>query len=376
MKTNINRRSFLRATAGASLLLPAGLLAQQTAAEKSAPKFEVRPLGKTGIRLPILSMGVMKADNPNLVKAALRNGIVHLDTAHVYQKGNNELMLGKVLKNVPRDSYVISTKIKPDGDPKSFLARFETSLQRLQLEYVDLFYVHALSSAAEVLDPQILDLVAKLKKEGRIKHAGVSTHKNESEVIDAAIKSNFYELVLTAYNFKKPAALKAAVARAAAAGLGIVAMKTMAGAKNINIPAALKWALQDKNVSTAIPGFTDFDQLDVCLNTAANLAYTPDEKTFIAQSATLDTLYCQQCDQCSGQCPQNLPIPDLMRAYMYAHGYRHPGLAKETLADYNIPDNPCANCTTCTVQCASNFDIAAKVKDITRIQQVPDEFLV
>ncbi|MDR1011373.1 MAG: aldo/keto reductase [Opitutaceae bacterium] len=392
MRNNINRRRFLRytATGGAGLLVPASLLGQSqadsaaSAKNKPAPKFEQRTLGRTGMKLPILSMGVMRADNPNLVRAAMRSGIVHFDTANGYQKGNNETMLGRVFKDVPRDSFTVATKINLGRDvvsenaPAMFMERFNTSMGRLGLEYVDILFLHAVDSAAAVLHGPILEVMQKLKKEGRVRHTGVSTHKSEPEVIDAVVKSGVYEVALTAYNFRQEhvTEMKAAVARAAAAGIGVIAMKTMAGAKNVNVAAALKWALQDKNVSTAIPGFTNFEELDVCLEAAANLSYTPDEKSFMAQAGSVPTLYCQQCDACAGQCPQDLPIPDLMRAYMYAHGYRNPGLAKETLAELSLPDNPCSGCAACTVQCRSGFNVGAKIADIARVRSVPDEFLV
>src|ERR1017187_3158645 len=56
-----------------------------------------RKLGRTGIEVPVVSMGVMNADNPNLVKAALDGGMLLLDTAHGYQDGRNEEMLGTLL---------------------------------------------------------------------------------------------------------------------------------------------------------------------------------------------------------------------------------------------------------------------------------------
>ena len=91
MKTkHVNRRDFFRlsATAGVSAMLIPGAraagLPQVTANENEIP---VRTLGRTGVKLPILSMGVMRADNPNVVRAAYNSGIFHFDTAHGYQAG-------------------------------------------------------------------------------------------------------------------------------------------------------------------------------------------------------------------------------------------------------------------------------------------------
>ena len=416
MKTNINRRNFLGLTVAGG----AGLLLQSTrsraddapAKETAKTKIELRPLGKTGVKLPILGMGVMKADNPNIVRAAMRNGVVHFDTANGYQEGRNESMLGEIFKGMPRKSFHVATKASAGRGEitsesiKGFLGRFDTSMKRLGLEYVDILYVHGLGSAEAVANEELMKAVANLKKQGRVKHAGVSTHSNEAIVVDAIAKGKFYDVVLTTYNYKKQQDqdIKGAIARAAAAGVGVVAMKTMAGVQGVNIPAALKWVLQDKNVTMAIPGYTNFEQLEVCLETVADLKYTDEEKAFIAEETVpgkhsgknkgpgggrgsdkdrqsrkgkkTASLFCLQCSQCNGQCPQNLPIPDLMRSYMYAYGYRHPGLAKETLAELSLPANPCAGCETCTVDCRAGFDVGAKIKNIARLRSVPSEFLV
>ena len=116
--------------------------------------FIYRKLGKTGVTLPIVSMGVMNSDNENLIRAALDAGIVHLDTAHGYMRGRNEEQIGKVLKGRPRDSYFIATKVP--GEPRdsrtglfsaetkaeTFLEKFDLSLKRLGLDYVDILYIH------------------------------------------------------------------------------------------------------------------------------------------------------------------------------------------------------------------------------------------
>ena len=114
-------------------------------------------------------------------------------------------------------------------------------------------------------------LCSRRRRKGYTRFLGVSTHKNEPDVIDAAVDCGVYDVVLTAVNFKQDhyPSVKAAIARAAKAGVGIVGMKTMAGGfldkektKPINCKAALKFVLQDPNVTTTIPGITSFDQLD------------------------------------------------------------------------------------------------------------------
>jgi predicted aldo/keto reductase-like oxidoreductase len=174
--------------------------------------------------------------------------------------------------------------------------------------------------------------------------------------------------------------LNPAIDKAAKAGLGIVAMKTMAGGfldkeqtQKVNTRAALKWALQNPNIHTAIPGFTSFDQLEESLDAALNLKLNRDEKKYLSMAH--NTLYCQGCRTCEAQCPKRLPIPEMMRAYMYNYGYKSPALAKEVIDELALADDLCGDCTTCTVTCTAGFQVAQKVKDITRLQYIPREFL-
>ena len=72
-------------------------------------RFIYRTLGKTGIKIPIVSMGTGNTSNPSLVRSALDKGISLLGTSEAYQNGNNERLIGAVIKNLPRNSYLILT---------------------------------------------------------------------------------------------------------------------------------------------------------------------------------------------------------------------------------------------------------------------------
>jgi uncharacterized protein len=361
-------------------------------------KFIYRTLGNTGIKLPVVSMGVMNADNPELVKAALDAGIIHLDTAWYYQMGRNEEMIGQQIKSRPRDSYVIATKIYEPRDKEtglfpadakvdSFIEKFQTSLKRLGLDYVDILYLHNISRKESVVFEPYLEIMKKFKKEGKTRFIGVSTHRNEPEVVRAAADSKAYDVVLTSYNFKQQylADLESAIAYAAKAGLGIVAMKTQAGGYwdgkekqfPINMKAALKWALKNENIHTAIPGFTTFDQMYLDLSVMEDLALTPEEKTALQPPADLKVtgLFCQQCEKCLRQCPAKLEIPTLMRSYMYAYGYRNYGEARHALDSVDLSRAACNDCSACKVKCSMGFDIKDRVQDIIRLKDVPRDFL-
>jgi predicted aldo/keto reductase-like oxidoreductase len=341
-------------------------------------------------------MGVMRADNAALIPAAMQAGIVLFDTAHGYQHGRNEEMLGEVFKDYPRNSFIVATKVppeevdirtgflKPGSTSNAFLEKLDLSLNRLKLDHVDILYLHGITTREAALYPSMLEAVREAKKSGKAKHVGMSTHKNEPAVIQAAIDSGVYEVVLTSLNFRQDhyQEMKRVIAKAAEAGIGIIAMKTMAGGfydkekkKPINCKAALKFVLQDEHVTTAIPGITNFDQLAVNASVNEDVALTDEERADLVVGKDVGGLYCQGCERCTPDCPKGLPIPEIMRAYMYTYGYGNVEMAHSLLSSLDLPKHPCIDCGTCTAQCAKGFAVSERVGDITRLLDVPSEFL-
>ncbi len=399
---NTNRRNFIKksATGLAGVAFLPSLIKgeEESKAEESKKKRKIiyRTLGKTGIKLPIISVGAV--ENKQLLAAALDVGIVHLDTANNYMRGRHEEIIAEVVKGRPRDSYVIGTKvyvltdqktglIKKGATAASFIETFETSLKRLGLDYVEFLHLHAAVKKEAVFHEAILSAMQKMKKEGKARFLGVSVHTNEPEVIRAAVDTKVHDVVLTSYNFRQPhvAEVEKAIDYAAKAGLGIVAMKTQAGVywdrerkHPINPKAALKWVLQNENVHTTIPGFSTFDQMETDLSVMEDLTLTPQEKADLkmGEKLSMTGLYCSQCRQCMSQCPKKLDIPTLMRSYMYAYGYRNLAKARETMERIDLSRLACNDCSTCSVKCTMGFNVRDKIKDISRIKDIPQEFLV
>jgi uncharacterized protein len=394
---NLNRRGFLKTgIAGAAGLALAPSVIKPVA-QSLNDNMIYRTLGKTGIKVPVISFGVMRADNPGLCKAAYEKGIKLFDTANGYQNGNNETMLGSVLKNYPRDSFYLATKVKGagisrEGLPSSettaedFLAKFSTSLTRLQMDYVDILYIHDISNPEYLEYKPIVNAVKKLKKDGKIRFIGFSTHRNEAAVIEAAAMKGEWDVILTSYNFQQTyrKELDAAVHKAVEAGIGIVAMKTLAGGgfldkertKPINTNAAIKWVLSNPEISTTIPGMTQFDQLDLNVKLLTDISLTDQEKQDILIASAQPGMFCTGCQECIPACPLNLLVPDLMRAYMYAYGYSNPSQARSLLTELGYGSDPCKNCGgSCTVKCSRGFNVQEKIADISRLVDVPADFL-
>jgi len=400
MKKLIDRREFVKKTLaglGGLYFLPAvdeNQGVKFVEAKGKERKFIYRTLGKTGLRLPVINMGVMLTDNPNLIRTALDSGILLLDTAHGYMQGRNEQTIGEVIRGRPRDSYYIATKVNLPQDrikglytegatTEEFLKRLDISLKRLGLDYVDILHLHGVSRKESVLFEPALKAFDKAKKDGKIRFAGISTHGNEPEVIHAATDSKAYDVILTSYNFKQKhyAKVRNAIAKASQAGIGIIAMKAVRGGYQQpptikGITASFKWILQDPNVHTVITGFTTFEHIEIDLSVMEDLTLTEPEKIELQKEASLPGSYCQGCRQCLGQCVEKLPIPDLMRAYMYTYDYRNLALAKDLIVSLDLPVSVCKDCGQCPVRCSIGFNVSAKIRDIVRLRDVPAKFVV
>jgi predicted aldo/keto reductase-like oxidoreductase len=361
-------------------------------------KIIFRTLGRTGIKVPIVSMGT--SENEYILRAAYNKGIMHFDTANGYGNGVHEMMLGRILEGKPRDSFVIGSKIiglrdnntgmpladvTADEFKADFRQKMDQSLKRLKTDYVDIFYHHSIDNP-EILKIDMMRNIAKeFKDTGKAKFLGVSTHT--PEVVYAAVEEGIYDVILVAYNFRdeETGTVSDAISHAVAAGCGIVGMKALAGIywdrerkQPINAEAAAKWILQDENVHTTIFSMRSFDQLEMYWSLMGDLTLTPEERDDLrlGQVAGLTGMYCRTCRQCLPQCPHGVDIPKIMRSYMYAYGYREPSKAKETMQMVDAGRIKCDECAECNVECSMGFNIREKIRDIKRIMDVPGEFLV
>ncbi len=391
MGKRLSRREFMGNVAFGGVALGAGwpLLRALGREEKGAPKVVYRTLGKTGLRLPIVSFGVMNSDSPDLLRKALDLGVRHLDTANGYMGGKSEEVIGTIVSERKcRDQVVIGTKLwfarereggfistdrgtSPGATQENFDRMLSISLKRLQTDYVDILYLHSCHTREMVAYEPLLKIYEGAKKKGVARFVGVSTHSNEPEVIRAAVETGVWDVVLTAYNFMQGHRdqVREAIKYAAERGVGIVAMKTQAGARfnqrqPINHAAALKWVLNDENVCTTIPGVTTFEQLALDWGVMADLKLSEDEERDLRLSAAPGApYYCQGCRTCVASCPAHVDIPAAMRAYMYTFAYGNPHQARQALVESAEGGlAACQTCAQCLATCPRGIPIGSRVR--------------
>ena len=387
---SVTRRHFIKSSAAGMagiVCVPSAKLAED--GNQGQEPLVYRTLGKTGIRVPVIGMGILSAGTPELMRVALDAGITHFDsTAAQPQQMRNEEMIGEVLKGRPRESFVYGTKIHFQQDARTglfgasatereFTRQLDAALQNLQMDYVDIVYHHMISRRESAFHEPAMNAMLKAKEAGKTRFLGMTTHSNVPEAVHAAVDTEFFEVVMASYNPRQSnlSEVREAIARAAAAGLGVVAIKVIRGDVErgrgpVNPVASLKWVLQDQNVHATIPGFGSFEEMNADLSVMEDLRLTEAETNDLKRETWGSGMFCQGCGQCLRDCGAGLPIPDLMRAYMYAYGYREPALAQSVLASLELPGKVCENCPSCPVQCQNGWRVAEKIRDIVRLQDV------
>jgi aryl-alcohol dehydrogenase-like predicted oxidoreductase len=142
---------------------------------------EYRTLGKTGLKVTVVGMGVMNCSDPAVVLRAFDLGINFYDTADCYMWGRNEEMVGKVFQG-KRDKVLIQTKVHPNEE-KKMRASVERSLRRLKTNYIDVLVWHGHSHPEEVSDPNLYEFMMKMKKEGKVRFTGFSSHSRMASLL-------------------------------------------------------------------------------------------------------------------------------------------------------------------------------------------------
>ena len=380
-KKGMNRRTFIKSgmvgTATALIATPALADALEKMAESERSPFTkpvYRTLGRTGLKISVVSFGAMMTPEPEVIRAAIEQGVNYIDTARKYMGGKNEEIVGKAVKGM-RDKVFIASKTLPESKTKVEIFRdVETSLKALGTDHIDVIQLHNLTDKGRIFIAETREALTLLKKQGKVRYCGVTTHKNEAEVLNALVDDpdKFFDTCLVKYNFKSDKEVSAAIERAALAGVGIIAMKTQAGGYETTAlgkisphQAALKWALQNPRVTAAIPGMKDMTQLREDIAVMGMSFSYADVRRLDRYAEAIAPFYCNFCGSCEPGCPKGVEISTVNRALMYAEGgYRDISLARATYAELpqQATAKACADCEGCTARCVNRLDIAAKME--------------
>jgi L-galactose dehydrogenase/L-glyceraldehyde 3-phosphate reductase len=188
---------------------------------------ETRTLGRTGIAVSVLGFGCgavgglmvrgNPADQERAVARAVELGINYFDTAAMYGNGESERNLGRVLKSLKPDIFV-GTKVRvPDGERSrvgaAVTASLEASLQRLQLDHVDLFQLHNHITAdgseggftPETVLGEVVPTFERLRHQGKTRFFGI-TAVGDTSALHRVVDARVLDSAQVSYNLLNPSA--------------------------------------------------------------------------------------------------------------------------------------------------------------------------
>ena len=367
-----------------------------TGAESPRPEWEgarvqdYRLLGRTGFRVSDISLGsgrIRGEVGERVAREAIERGVNYFDTSPDYSEAGSELALGKAMKG-HRDKMFLATKFctpqghLPTGSPvEAYIEVVEASLKRLQTDYVDLIHVHACNSVERLLDPNAHEAFARLKKQGKARFFGFSSHTpNLEAVANAAIDDGRIDVMMLAYHHGAWPQLASIVDRAAEKGVGVVAMKTLKGAKHRGLlekrdeadsytQAAFKWVLANPSVSCLVISFRELANVDEYLFASGKRPSPADRALLERYDELIAGQHCyQHCGACLGTCPAGLAIDDVLRYRMYFEDYGEQKQAMSLYAKLETRADRCAGCSApCSGACPYGVAIPARVRESHRL---------
>jgi uncharacterized protein len=368
--STLSRRTFLASGIATGAAFSAVSTPHRSIAAATPVRY--RELGKTGFKVSEIGFGCMNTRDPELIRAAIDTGINYLDTANGYMGGANEEVIGQVIAK-QRDKVFLTTKIQARG-ASGLADMLKTSLTRLKTDHVDALLMHGVGDRNQVMNQELIDTFGSFRDKGLVRFIGVSTHSNMAAVLDAVVESKFWNIVCTSYNFTVQKEVTDAINRARAAGIAIVAMKTLQkgsgnpdGASATVTPnqAALKWVLSNKNVDTTVPGMSSFEHLAENMPVMGMKLTMKDERELRRYADNLKGAYCcgvSGCTGCQNQCPKGVALNDINRCLGYAYGYGDMRLAHENYKVLATNLNACSDCDECAVKCVNGLNLTDSIR--------------
>jgi predicted aldo/keto reductase-like oxidoreductase len=349
MKNAISRRGVLGG--GGGLVLASSLGVGPSVVEAAPLQVPRRVLGKTGEKIPILLMGGSVPMDPRFdpkLAEGFKYGVNYFDAADCYGGGGVERSIGAFHTRANLRSKIWITSKSDEHDPKGFQETFKGSLERLQTDYIDMYFLHGLEDP-KYINEEMAAVVARLKQEKKIRFFGFSCHGGQvAELLQTAARTPWIDAVMFRYNFRQYGndQLNLAIDAAHKANVGLIAMKTQGSAVSFEpqwqkfkqtgkwnkYQAVMKAVWADERITAAV---SDMDNLDkVKENVAAALDRTKltrlETEEVIRYAAATRHLACDGCDHlCGGAAGGAVPIGSVLRFLMYHDVYGKPELARQ-----------------------------------------------
>ncbi|MBA7519522.1 hypothetical protein ES705_11601 [subsurface metagenome] len=406
----LNRRNFLRNTSlgflGAGLLGKKGLTNPLSNKDFETPKIkEYRKLGRTGAMVSDIGSGVPY--NESVLRATLEAGVNFIETSEGYGNGRNEELIGRVIKNFNREKFYIATKANPTyrvyKSVNDIIRRAEASLERLQTKYIDLYMIHQAQNIVRVKDDYFHRACDRLKKEGKIRHVGLSCHgqpywqeprESLEGIMMAAIEDGRFDVLFFPYNFMEPDMGERIIKACKEKDIGTMVMKSnpvlayedydrmvkqgieldrtekkeydklksqmedarhffnrynMSDIEKIK-DGAIQFILTNKDVGTICCRFQNFSDISKYVGLSGTTLKNRTAQILDDFKDSMGFLNCRiGCNICEKECPYNVPVNTIMRYQYYFHAQKR---EKYAMQQYQkLPGSKPDVCKNCPGYC-------------------------
>lgn len=360
-------------------------------------------LGMGAMRLPVIDGNDAVIDEEKtaqMVAYSIKHGINYYDTAYGYHEGNSEIVMGRVLKEYPRDSFYLASKFP--GYDLSNMDKveeiFEDQLKKCQVDYFDFYLFHNVCemNIDAYLDEKygIFNYLIKQKENGRIKHLGFSAHggydtmKRFLDAYGEYMEFGQIQLNYLDWSFQEA---KGKVELLTEYQIPVWVMEPLRGGKlavlseehstklkalrpNEDVPAWAFWFLQSiPEVTVILSGMSNFEQLKENIHTFEDEKVLSDEENKVIlniadQMVSTTALPCTACRYCTSHCPQGLDIPALLALYNEHCSTEGGFIAPMAIMAYEEGKRPsaCIGCRSCEAVCPQQIKISEAMEDFTK----------
>ena len=351
-------------------------------------------LGFGTMRLPVIDgkdADIDVKETEKMIDLAMKNGINYYDTAWGYHDGNSETVVGKLLSKYDRDKYYLATKfpgydLNNMGKAKEI---FEKQLEKTGVSYFDFYLVHNVCelNIDAYLDPTKPDVeyLIEMKKEGKIRHLGFSSH-GSLEVIERFLKKygdhmEFCQLQLNYldWEFQHDDEKYAMLTKR---GIPVWVMEPLRGGRLVRLSRSETEALDNvkdgitpleaafgflqsfQNITVTLSGMSSISQMEqnIAIYEKENPLSEKEKEKLLTMAKGMigsSTVPCTGCHYCVSHCPAELDIPRLLELYNehnFAGGGFLAPFGLRALGEGQQPSD-CLGCGSCAAVCPQRIKI-------------------
>lgn len=395
-----NRRKFLKGLAlgafSAPLFSKKLLSFQNQTDRKKKGEMFYRRLGRTDLQISEISLGGSPIPDWAILTQTVERGVNYIDSSHSYSNGNSERTIGRLFKEMGRDTLYVGTKFhaRRNWNEQTILKSVEESLKRLQTDHIDVLLIHGVNNEETLTDERVLSAYDKMRKQGKFRFTGISCHSNHHKVVKKAIECGHYDIVQLGYNvfdiedtdeeqdietyddYLGTSGIRQLISLAKSKDVGIIAMKALKVAgKRQNLETyktedssifqiMLKWALSNTNIASVVTEMLTFEQMEEDLAVIHHPLTARERSALYRYVAENSKDYCHMCGQCELHCPEGVKTTTILRYLAYYEGYEKHDRAKKDYQSLRPEERApsCQNCGRCEGLCPYGIAIRKRIE--------------